>query len=226
MDAITQFVADISPAPRFTRLEEAALAVRMRAGDKEARDLLIHSVLPWAVKLAARYRGTFPLDDAVGVACATTCRVVDGLDEKKGRLTTYLFKPLWRDLSRAAQSDCGVKIPHGPSRFRSEIARARAAISLHSSGPPPNSLIMMTADSALIDPAPTPPEAAALAEDAERLLQALRELDARHQVVLLGRYWGQLTLKKLATVLGVSRERVRQLERKALLSLKQHLKAA
>ena len=85
---------------------------------------------------------------------------------------------------------------------------------------------MMTADSALIDPAPTPPEAAALAEDAERLLQALRELDARHQVVLLGRYWGQLTLKKLATVLGVSRERVRQLERKALLSLKQHLKAA
>jgi RNA polymerase sigma factor (sigma-70 family) len=59
-----------------------------------------------------------------------------------------------------------------------------------------------------------------------RLKSALRGLPAREAAVLHGRFYENRTLAELGEELGVSRERIRQLQLKALAKLKQHFDVA
>lgn len=57
--------------------------------------------------------------------------------------------------------------------------------------------------------------------DAEAVGRAIQTLDEREQKVITGRFFEDKTLDDLGDVLGVSRERVRQIENRALRKLKQ-----
>jgi RNA polymerase primary sigma factor len=57
----------------------------------------------------------------------------------------------------------------------------------------------------------------------EELRRAMGELNARDQVVLRGRYFEDQTLEEVGAAVGVTRERVRQLQRRALDELREKL---
>jgi RNA polymerase sigma-32 factor len=65
-----------------------------------------------------------------------------------------------------------------------------------------------------------------LAVDKQRIAAALSKLDVRDQRVIRARYLRKkpLTLKQVGDKLGISRERVRQLEERALKKLKEVIK--
>ncbi|MEO8178270.1 MAG: sigma-70 family RNA polymerase sigma factor [Deltaproteobacteria bacterium] len=63
---------------------------------------------------------------------------------------------------------------------------------------------------------PSPADAAALRIESARVEAALAQLPARAQHVLRGRYWRGKTLTEVGAEIGVTRERVRQIEVAAL----------
>ena len=85
---------------------------------------------------------------------------------------------------------------------------------------------------ALVDPrAERPDEIEFLATDREQLLDAISALPEREQTILKLRYGladreHAMTLRQIAEVVGISRERVRQREHKALEDLRRRLGAS
>ena len=60
----------------------------------------------------------------------------------------------------------------------------------------------------------------------ERLPAAIAKLSLREQAVIRGRFFEERTLEDISEDYGVSRERIRQLERQALWALKQEIDPA
>lgn len=69
-----------------------------------------------------------------------------------------------------------------------------------------------------VDDEPTALEAV---EEEGRMLQALEQLPPRQQSILRERFWGGKTLRGVALAMGVTKERIRQLEIKALQRLRE-----
>lgn len=65
-------------------------------------------------------------------------------------------------------------------------------------------------------PGREPDPAEVVSDDRDQLRAALAKLPARERYVLLARYWGDSTLAQVADRLGVCKERVRQIEERAM----------
>jgi RNA polymerase primary sigma factor len=77
--AFATYGAQIRRCRFLSRDEEAELAARAKSGDREARDRLIESLLPYVVRLAARFceRYRYPLEDAIQAGNIGLIRAVD-----------------------------------------------------------------------------------------------------------------------------------------------------
>lgn len=54
MDATTAFLHDLRKCPRYTKTQERSLWKRMKAGDMQARDRLVESVLAYAFQVCLK----------------------------------------------------------------------------------------------------------------------------------------------------------------------------
>lgn len=66
------------------------------------------------------------------------------------------------------------------------------------------------------DDAPSPLEAAIVSEECELVEERMRRLTDREQLVIRLRFWRKRTLAQIGRQIGVSPERVRQIEKRAL----------
>lgn len=177
---------------RHRRLELARLETR------RIRQRVAEVYFKLAVSVARQFTQPHQeVDDLVGHACMTLMRAIDLFDERRGvRFSTYLTRALRTELSRF-------------------VLRERRAGCLsydaHPSWP-----------GRLSAPAASHPGEAAFGA-----LQALLDcLDPREAQVIRSRFGlrqtpGEATLQALADELGISRERVRQVEQRALEKLRQ-----
>jgi RNA polymerase sigma factor (sigma-70 family) len=148
--------------------------------------------------LRARLRRRYQREDLEQVALVALLKSCAALDPARGTLATLLTTTLRRDLfSAVRQADC-----------RLPFAALTEKVAVYLAGPP----------------------ATLSAIDRESVAVALAQLDARSLLVVRrrfgfdgGREWN---LDEIARALGVSRERVRQLERQALDRLAAALGAA
>jgi RNA polymerase primary sigma factor len=58
----------------------------------------------------------------------------------------------------------------------------------------------------------------------ERVRQAIRMMPPREAKVIYGRFFKDQTLEQIGDQMGVTRERIRQIEAKALITLREYLK--
>lgn len=88
---IRLYLRDIGGAKLLTSQEEIELAVRIKKGDREARERMIKSNLRLVVKIARAYEGSgLPLLDLISEGNIGLMRAIDRFDPRKGaKLSSY-----------------------------------------------------------------------------------------------------------------------------------------
>ncbi len=224
------FRKDVGHCQRFTRAEEADLHAKMVKGGERgcvARDRLFVSCVPWAIRWAtsfhkaALHRGNTRanLDDMIQEALWGLLESLDKLDPAKGRLTTIAAYHIRKRLMSYIKTNSLIRIPVAKFAVKDEFNPATN---------PVKSFAAMTdftdRDFDAIDdkqPADWPEQN----DELRQLAARIRQLPEPQQDVLHKRFWDKKTLKEIGETRGVTRERIRQIETKALDRLREVYKA-
>lgn len=208
----------------LTRDEEQVLARRWRdERDLAARDRLVLAHLPLGRVLARRCKARgVGLDDLEQQAVLGLIKSADGFDPERGlRFGTYA-----RWWVRTFLDDYVVRNarPVRPPLGRPRGERLSSIRTISFDQPAGGEERSQLAE-IIPDDAPLPDELAAAAIDggttSDRLAAALAALDQRSRTVIESRFLGGAQLRVVGERLGISKERVRQIESAALKRLRE-----
>lgn len=204
----------------MTAAEELALIERWRAGDQRALDKLIHAHQPLVKSVARRYRSpTFAEDDIMQEGNIGLLLALDKFDPTRGfRLNTFARHWIRATIRVAMDTNrCVMRVPRGPrSQPRIEVPKFLPLDKPLSPGGTP--WIEMTASEA-----PSPEDIAVRSGEVQRLRRSMRKLKPRDRFVIEQRMDEDTTLREIGIAIGVTHERARQIEQRALRSLKADL---
>lgn len=102
--------------PRYTKEEECALWERMHAGDTEAREQLVMSMLDFAHAIAIRAAiKRIPDDDARSLSHLGIMDAVDSFDPARGRLSTHTWFHVRKHVLKESRERSGIiRVPAEP----------------------------------------------------------------------------------------------------------------
>jgi RNA polymerase sigma factor (sigma-70 family) len=198
------FMKDVARLPVLTRAEESTLIVRAAEGDKSAEDRLVASCLRFVVKVALshwralnnRYSGLSPMD-LIQEASIGLLRSVRNLNPAFGyRVLTYANPGIRQGIARVIL-DC----------------RRHQYESL-------NETIPGYDEETLLDRLPSEDESPDVTAYHAELVDLLNGLKAREKSVVEGHFLKGKPLSEIADMLRITKERVRQIEAKALFRLR------
>jgi RNA polymerase primary sigma factor len=240
-DPLKLYVRQIGDGRLLTPAEERELARRKDEGDEEAKRRLIESNLRLVMSITRNYtKASVPLLDLIQEGNLGLIRAVEKFDYRLGfKLSTYATWWIRQAISRAlAEQGRTIRLPvHVADRVR-KVTRARRVLGQKLSRDPTLELVQdhVSLESPvgdgesnfgdlIEDTFASAPEA----ETADRLrsselADAIAQLKPRMQRVLIARFGldgsKPKTLEEVGTMLGITRERVRQLETRALRELR------
>lgn len=191
---------------RLSRPEELRLWELHQQGDKAAREALILSVVPYAFKLAMRWKGD--LDDLAQIANTAVIQCVDsGFDPHKGRLTTFVTRRIYWALHRESHMNKqGIRIPPAARKGSlNHISSKLANIGMLS--------LLDDADVAAKESSDFDDETIAL------LKERIAELPIRDKTILEAKINGK-TYKEIGLSLGVTKQRVAQVYHRTIKELR------
>lgn len=201
--------------------EERELGLRARAGDVEARNRLTTSVLPWVVELAGRFhkrRRRVTFEDSVSHGCEGAMHASTRFDPDRGvKYVTYATAWIKQRIQKGEVVDGFViRQPREKNAYRpAGPPETQSPLSLHhpdAMRDERGALLKLLIDTTTgIDPVAN----AMRRESIDGLMVALRCLEHRRRDILLRRAGGA-TLDELSLAMGLTKERIRQLEAKAL----------
>jgi RNA polymerase primary sigma factor len=216
-DPLRTFLRSLNECPKYTRKEERELWVRMRAGELDARDKLIRSQLPWVVTIVSKsltgrslkpnvdvqlfldaiQEGNRGLIHAVGKFNPDKCNT---------RLTTYARAWVLNYLQRFLSDNRLIHIPKYLWRSNQDSPSFRDVLDIDKED-----------GSRMIDSyEDTNTDSSLLSDDVRDCMHVLTD---RERTIITERANG-VTLKALGQRYGISRERVRQIQNKALATLR------
>lgn len=247
----------LSGVEPLTREAEQKLAVRARAGDRDAVRQIVEACLPFVVSIALEYRRWgLPLEDIIQQGNVGLVRAVAKFDPKREcRLATYAAYWIRAEIRELVVRGYRV-VRIGTTKAERRALRAYRTTResdpeklAEISGLPVDRvrtlLPILQAREASLETSkderapvserlagvgPSPEEEAADRESAERsrfaVREALRELTDCEKLIVRARLMADepRTLEDLGGELGVSKERVRQLEQRTLSKLRQRLR--
>ena len=257
--ALTTYLIEIQQTELLNADEEKALAVRIRAGDSEAREHLVRANLRLVVSIARQYanRG-LALADLIEEGNVGLLKAVERFDPAEDcRFSTYgswwIKQSIRRALVNTAKTvrvpsymvELVSKLKTASTRLEAELGRTptfdeiaialgiddtghellRRAMRAARTGRATTSLDALQAEGVtLADPRSTSPDDEIVSTQERQLLQEmLTAIDPREAEVLRLRFGidveAPLTLREIGVRLGVSRERIRQIETRALRKL-------
>jgi RNA polymerase, sigma 27/28 subunit, RpsK/SigK len=198
------------PKPLSTK-EEAEYLLRCKAGDKEARNILIEHNLRLVAHIVKKYSMTDKeTDDLISIGTIGLIKAIDTFDEEKGiRLATYASRCIDNELlmmlrsNKRLNKEVYLYDPIGSDREGNEI----------------NLLdIIEETDTDVV-------ENIVLEEDIKKLYKVIgKVLTDREREIIFLRYGlvGQreVTQREIAKKLGISRSYVSRIEKKALKKIK------
>ena len=259
-DPVKVYLKDIGRVPLLSPEEEIDLAIRISAGDKEAKDILTKANLRLVVSIAKRYvgRGMMFLD-LIQEGNLGLIKAVDKFDHTKGfKFSTYATWWIRQAITRAiADQGRTIRIPvhmvetinklkKVTRKLAQELSRKpteeELAVEMNISVPKLREIIKVAQeplsletpigkeeDSRLGDfiedkDADAPVKTVAQELLREDLAEVLSGLSPRERDVLRLRFGmddgRQRTLEEVGQLFGVTRERIRQIEAKALRKLR------
>lgn len=259
-DTVNLYFKGIKKFRLLTAEEERELAERIKAGDKEARKIMIESNLRLVVNIAKRYMGRgLPLQDLIEEGNIGLIKAVERFSSAKGcRFSTYATYWIRQAIDRALANQANlVRLPIHVTTDLSKLARiARQLVSALNREPSVRELSDKTGfsgryvkklstigkksyslettlsennEQALIEKledvtSPEPMELIDTDLRIERVREWLSQLDKNEREIISLRFGldgaEPQTLETVGKRFGVTRERVRQIEAKALEKLK------
>ncbi len=257
MDSIVQLYGE---APLLTRAEEAALFVRLAAGDEAARGEIIAANLRLVINIASKFHSDgMELPDLIQEGSIGLMRAASDFDISRGwRFSTYATYWIRQAITRAIMNKA--RVIRLPVHMAERVAKIRRAQEGQASAMSVDALAAAIGEDAervrnalgvaeivasleqdvgflpskfprtLKDciPADDPDidDTAAERDAHERLAAALASLPERERIILEMRCgWGGRqchTLDQIGLYFGVTRARVRQIEKEALGHLREH----
>ncbi len=211
-DSISKYLDGLKGYPPLSREEEHELAVRVRSGDRKARELLIRHNLPFVVSVSRKYLGRGArMDDLVQEGNFGLLKAVEHFDPDKGtRFSTYA---IWwiRAYIQKYLKDSRSSVRGGESEGRAFQRDLSLDATIDDDGEVSH-LELLESD------LPGPEQLAAGRERDDDVNEALGRL--RKRLGDLGwdiiherlKQESPMTLEELGKRFGVSRERVRQVE--------------
>jgi len=245
-DPLKLYIRSIGDGRILTREEERELARRKDAGDEAAKRRLIEANLRLVMSITRSYtRAGVPLLDLIQEGNLGLIRAVEKFDYRLGyKLSTYATWWIKQAVSHAlADQGRTIRLPtHVAERVRRLLRVRRQLAQKLSREPTPAELAKETGDDPVSLDSPVgdgesffsdliedefsaqPDERTAIEHRTGELAAALARLAPRMQRVLVLRFGldgeGPRTLEDIGAELGVTRERVRQLESRALRELR------
>ena len=218
---VSNYLRQITRDPRPERHDEHAQVERASQGDREAIDRLIAANLAYVVHIAKEFRGRgVPFEDLMAEGCVGLLKAIRHYRPENGtRFMTYasfwVRKEILAALSYLTQT---VHVPRYAREHGYNAPRLlRLDVPQHSEG-------QTSLANRLRHHDPLPVDTLIQGGQVKRLRRLLLRLEPRDQAVLAWRYGlgGQpeQTLGEIAKRLGLSRERVRQIEVSALARLR------
>lgn len=204
------FLSDISGCPKLSRDEQAALHVRAKAGDTDAMQQLTLSVLPWAIKIAAKYKSRNgriePMGELVSWGMPGLMEAVEKWEPARAALTTFMYRPVLQSIAEAARTtEHAVSPPRNKAKTPKLVHKAQRASVDHCD---------LEVVGHVCDRGDSPVTAAERAETIARYRAARDALPGRLRQIIVAREQGD-TYKMIGDRVGLSRERIRQLVVKA-----------
>jgi len=243
MDSIlSEYLREISRTPLLTKEQEIRLATRAEQGDQGAKKAMVKANLRLVVHIVKKLRlRNEDLLDAIQEGNLGLFRAVEHFRTKhKTRFSTYAFHWIRQAVYRFVKTNNIIHIPE--NKVDALIRMKRKGFEDHEIPPhllPAISIDQLIGEKArgqsqrsladfLVDESPSPDENANDELNVELIKKMMSRLSARDQYVISNRFGigdglHPMTLEDIGKSMGISRERVRQLESKALAKLKQYL---
>jgi RNA polymerase primary sigma factor len=266
VSTLDAYFSDINETPLLSGEEEKLLALRIQAGDPEARDHMARANLRLVVNMARKYVGKgLDMADLISEGNIGLMRAVEGFDPSRGfRFSSYASWWIRQALQNALVNQAPeIRVPkymhillikwkRAAVKLLDKLGRAPTNEEIAASiGLPKKKLkIVMRAmrihgavpltcyagdgespDEALVNNREPAPDAnLEKADDWRRVELLIDKLDQREATVLRMRFGlgGQepRCLKEVGEVLGLTRERIRQIESKVLGKLRESMATA
>src|SRR6266542_895768 len=247
--SLDQYLRGISRYPLIPQEEEVALAQRIRLSDPEALDKLVRSNLRFVVSVAKKYQNQgVSLADLINEGNLGLIRAAHKFDETKG--IKFISYAVWwirqAILQALAEQSRIVRVPLNRAGTLHRIGKRSASLLQELGREPTVEEVAKTLsisqahlsldapltpgeDNKLLDYLPDTTNPGpddeifehALTESIEEVLRTLKEREAK----ILRLYFGlegqePMTLEEIGSLLGITRERVRQIKEKALARLR------
>lgn len=216
--------------PLLTADEERELGMLIRAGDQAAFDRLVLSNLRLVTNYVGKleWPGGMQRADLEQHGILGLMRAARDFDPANhdNRFSTYAMWWIRQSVLRALKREGGpIRVPEYlfnaarnvskgrevPENIRELVARYQAIA------------VFSTGDGDGVNDVASPPDDAGAAEEAEGLAVALAGLGDRERYVIEARFWRGESLAVVGEVLGVTKERVRQIEALALKRLRRKM---
>ncbi len=210
----------------FSAVEEKELFRKMQDEDcMESRRLLIESQIGLARMLIGKHylhrNNRMEFDELMSCANLACVEAVDRFDPSRGTRLSSL-------LSFVVRTAVGLRFTPGPfylpyfsqynAKYKAEAWQTVSSVrSLDS---------LEYEDTSLVNSQSAPTEAVDIEDELELMRVALDKMSERHRYVLKARFLDGRTLKAVGIELGLTRERVRQIEGKALEKMREILQGA
>ena len=262
-DSVRLYLREIGKIPLLSAEEELALANRVVAGDREAKDQMAEANMRLVVSIAKRYVGRgLDLLDLIQEGNTGLLRAVEKFDPDKGfKFSTYATWWIRQAITRAiADQARTIRIPVHMVETINKLLRSQRRLTQEYNREPSNAEIAreMEIDEAKVEhimkikqdissldasirddeeesvladfiedeDTITPEESATgqlLKEQVKDMLSALTEREQKILKLRFGLEDGkQHTLEEVGQEFSVTRERIRQIEAKALAKLRKH----
>lgn len=220
-------IKDLIGSVKFlTREEEREHFRRWREeGCEESRLALLRSVSPLAIKQAFKFckrRGILrDIEEYESLAFDGVLRAMEKWNPELGnRLATYTVPWCFQRMQRAYTQDRIIRCPvvAGNHERSAELARSTVSLSANEEEYGENAALLVD-----WNPANEVADLDQLAHDKRRMWAALQKLAPRDRQIVIARVFDELTLEKVGSQLGITKERVRQIETRALNKLREYM---
>lgn len=221
-NSIEAYLNEIGQEKHLTDAEERQLAERIQQGDSQALDRLTTANLTFVVSLAHQYAGHgLATEDLISEGNIAMMRAAAKFDGSRGKRFVAFAAPFIREAMRQAiEQQTGLyRVPRDANATAAEWRRSRAlSIDAPVGGSQDLSLGRVVANPHAADPGQLLEEGS-LIEELERLVARLEGREQRVAACLYGVGTAPLTMAETAQLMGLKRERVRQIRDKAVRQL-------